>query len=56
MERLIWFANPDFVNIGADSKNNGLPEPSKEKVLELIDRLNEFTEVRNKKNLKRILR
>ncbi|MEN6544535.1 MAG: DUF5131 family protein [Armatimonadia bacterium] len=28
---------PDFVNIGADSKENGLPEPSRDKVLSLID-------------------
>ena len=47
--------NPIQVNIGADSGNNNLTEPSKEKVLELIEGLNEFTKVVQKKNLKRIL-
>jgi len=46
---------PDFVNIGADSKNNHLNEPSKEKVLELIKELEKFTEVRIKSNLNRII-
>jgi hypothetical protein len=46
---------PEFVNIGADSKNHGLSEPSKEKVLELISELNKFTVVRKKSNLDRLL-
>ena len=46
---------PDFVSIGADSKNNGLPEPPKSKVLDLIDELKKFTEVKVKSNLKRII-
>lgn len=33
---LIAGAMPEFVNIGADSKGHGLPEPSGEKVLELV--------------------
>lgn len=47
---------PDFVNVGADSKECNLPEPSPEKVKKLIDELQKFTEVRNKSNLNRILR
>jgi len=46
---------PYWVNIGADSKNHGLPEPSKEKTLELIAALDEFTKVKIKKNLYRII-
>lgn len=46
---------PDFVSIGADSKGHNLREPSPEKVKELIAGLKEFTEVKIKDNLKRIL-
>jgi protein gp37 len=46
---------PDFVNIGADSKNNHLVEPPKEKIEALIKELEKFTEVRIKDNLKRLL-
>lgn len=52
---LIKQCNPKQVNIGADSGNNHLPEPSKEKVLSLVDELNKFTVVANKHNLGRIL-
>jgi DNA repair photolyase len=48
--------NPDFVNIGADSKNHNLPEPSKNKVKELIEELKAFTEIRKKENLGRLLK
>jgi len=51
----IGSCNPDFVNIGADTGNNYLPEPSKEKTLELIEELKKFTEVRIKSNLERII-
>jgi DNA repair photolyase len=44
------------VNIGADSGHNKLPEPPKEKVLELIAALEEFTTVKQKSNLSRILK
>ena len=47
---------PEWVNIGADSKNNHLPEPPAEKVLKLIEELNKFTVVKQKTNLKRILK
>lgn len=45
---------PDWVNIGADSKNHNLPEPSGEKINLLIDDLNKITDVKIKSNLKRL--
>lgn len=45
---------PKFVAIGADSKGHNLDEPSPEKIRELIERIEPFTEVKIKKNLKRI--
>jgi len=52
---------PIFVSVGADSKGcgldskgRGLIEPSKEKVLSLINELKKFTKVKIKKNLERI--
>lgn len=52
---LLIEANPDFINIGADSKGHGLPEPSFEKVMALIDRLKEAgIEIREKRNLDRL--
>lgn len=50
MERI----KPEFVSIGADSKNHKLPEPDWEDVELLIDALKKFTEVKVKKNLKRL--
>lgn len=46
--------NPTWVNIGADSKNHNLPEPSKEKIEALIEELKKFTEVKIKKTLSRL--
>lgn len=46
--------NPDFVSIGADSQKCNLPEPTSEEIERLITTLQEFTEVKLKKNLKRI--
>ncbi len=46
---------PIQINIGADSGGNGLPEPPKEKVLQLVHELQKFTTIHNKANLKRIL-
>ena len=51
---LIKKVRPEWVNIGADSKGHHLPEPSKEKVITLIEELKKFTEVKIKPNLKRI--
>lgn len=47
---------PEFVSIGADSKGHGLPEPSKEKTLDLIRYLTKTNiKVKLKDNLKRII-
>lgn len=54
-ESLLRNINPRQVNIGADSGNNNLPEPSKEKIFNLIERLKEFTTIDKKTNLKRLL-
>ena len=50
---LIQAIEPDFVNIGADSKGHNLPEPSWDKVQKLIKELEKFTKVNLKDNLKR---
>lgn len=57
-EFLRWLQNiqPRFVSIGADSKGHNLPEPSPEKIKALIEGLREFTEVKIKSNLKRLLK
>jgi len=52
---LIRMCHPTKVNIGADSKYNHLPEPSKEKLLALIEELQKFTVIDQKRNLKRLL-
>ena len=56
MVRMIRRCNPEQVNIGADSGNNHLPEPPKEKLLALIDELKKFTVIANKRNLNRLLK
>jgi hypothetical protein len=52
---LVVLANPIWINIGADSKCHNLPEPSKEKVVALIESLQSKTRVELKRNLSRIL-
>ena len=52
---LIKGIQPEFVNIGADSKNHKLPEPSCLKTEALINELSKFTKVNQKDNLKRLL-
>jgi DNA repair photolyase len=48
---------PDFVNIGADSKYRGLPEPSADDVLALIEGIKAAgVEIRQKTNLARLLK
>jgi phosphoadenosine phosphosulfate reductase len=47
--------NKYMLNIGADSGHNNLPEPPKEKVIELVNELEKFTLVLQKKNPGRIL-
>ena len=51
---LIVLANPEWVNIGADSKGHKLPEPPKEKVKKLIEILQKTTQIKLKRNLGRI--
>lgn len=53
--RWIKQIKPEWVSIGADSKRHNLPEPSADKVRELIWELGRFTRVVRKKNLKRLL-
>jgi DNA repair photolyase len=55
MVKQIKYVMPKQVNIGADSGNNHLPEPSKEKILNLIKELEKFTVVKQKSNLARLL-
>ncbi len=50
---LINTVKPKWVNIGADSGNNKLPEPSKEKISLLIESLG-FYDLEIKKNMKRL--
>ena len=52
--QLIEMCHPEQVNIGADSGNNHLPEPSAEKLRDLITGLKEFTTIHNKSNLGRL--
>lgn len=56
LTRFINIIKPDFVNIGADSKGHNLPEPSKEKIEQLIKELKKFTKVKLKDNLKRLMK
>jgi DNA repair photolyase len=53
---LIETALPTQVNIGADSKGHKLPEPSKKKLIVLIEDLKQFTVIDRKTNLERLLR
>jgi DNA repair photolyase len=46
---------PKFISIGADSKNSKLPEPNKEEINFFIKQLKQFTEVRLKDNLNRLM-
>lgn len=55
MVKMIKRCNPAQVNVGANSGNNNLPEPSKEKVLALISELEKFTIIHKKNNLKRLV-
>lgn len=52
---LIQQCHPQWVNIGADSQRHNLPEPTGVEVEALISELKKFTEVKVKKNLKRLL-
>lgn len=52
---MIRCIKPMFVSIGADSQGHNLPEPSSIKINDLIKALKQFTEVKIKDNLKRII-
>jgi hypothetical protein len=56
MTYMILACKPDQVNIGADSGNNGLPEPTTKKVMDLIDVLSRNTKVFQKPNIARLLK
>ncbi len=51
---LINLCQPEWVNIGADSKNHHLREPRPEKIRKLIEELQKFTEIKLKTNLHRL--
>jgi len=55
LAEIVITANPKWINIGADSKGHDLPEPSREKVKQLIEILQSKTDVELKRNLDRIL-
>jgi len=46
---------PDYISIGADSKNNDLEEPAKVELKKLIKLLGDFTEVKLKNNINRLI-
>jgi len=52
---LVRQCHPQWVNIGADSQKSGLPEPTGIEVEALIAELKKFTEVKIKKNLRRLM-
>lgn len=46
---------PDFINLGADSKGHGLPEPTVEKIMAFVEELKKYgIELREKHNLQRL--
>jgi protein gp37 len=53
---MILCVQPDQVNIGADSGNNKLPEPSAKEINSLVRVLEKYTKVVLKENLKRLLK
>ena len=52
----IKIIKPEFVSIGADSQRHHLPEPSGDKIRALIDGLRGISTVKQKDNLKRLLK
>lgn len=56
MVELIKICKPIQCNVGFDSGNNHLPEPSKKETLSLINELQKFTKVNIKNNANRILK
>jgi len=54
LTELIKIADPDWVNIGADSKKSDLEEPTKKELQELLKSLKDLVEVKEKSNLGRL--
>lgn len=55
LARWIGEINPEFLNLGADSKGHGLPEPSVEKIMQFAEELKKYgVELREKHNLQRL--
>lgn len=53
---MIYLCSPEQINIGADTGNNNLPEPSKDKLEQLIFALKSYYTIDQKRNLKRLLK
>ncbi len=53
--KMLLSFGPEQINIGADTGNNNLPEPSAKKIMRLIKTLKKETKVVIKPNLKRII-
>jgi len=53
----VWLnlIGPNFVNIGADSKMSGLPEPGAEDIQAFVATIHHSIEIREKRNLERLL-
>lgn len=57
MVAIIELCSPQFVNLGANTNSKvKLQEPRSKKIMALINRLKEFTEVKIKPNLKRLMK
>ena len=52
----IKLLSPTFVSVGADSKGHDLPEPEAEEIEKLINQLQQFTIVKIKDNLQRLVK
>jgi DNA repair photolyase len=56
LAEMIAQIHPDFLNIGADSKGRGLPEPDKTSITAFLEALRaRHIEVRQKHNLNRLM-
>jgi hypothetical protein len=51
---MIEMIKPAWVNVGADSQNREIPEPSALEIEALLDALSKITVVEKKNNLKRL--
>lgn len=53
--RMMYDCSPEQINIGADSGNNNLPEPNRDKLEQLIFALKSYFTIDQKRNLSRLL-